>query len=66
MNIAAETAAIRAQWSERTRRLRGGNSTTSWSVPTISTAALAGAARERVEDEQEEFQMPEIQRAPRK
>lgn len=63
MNIAAETARIRSQWSDATRRRRAVTSIPRWHVPTISTAALVGAARERIEDEQAEFQMPEVQHA---
>ena len=66
VNIAAETARIRAQWSESTRRRRAVSSISCWHVPTISTAALVCAARERIEDEQEEFQMPEPQRGSRR
>lgn len=65
MNIKAETAAIRAQWSDATRRRRAGNSTPRWRPPTITTGALFDAARERIEDEQQEFQMPEVQHATR-
>jgi len=66
VNIQAETAAIQVQWSNQTRRHRAGASIPRWHVPTISTTALVDAARERIEDEQEEFQMPEVQYAPRK
>jgi len=66
VNIAAETAAIRAQWSDKTRRRRAGTSIPHWRPPTISTAALVGAAREAAEDEQEQFQMPEVQYADRR
>jgi hypothetical protein len=59
VNIAAETAAIRAQWSDETRRRRAVSSIPRWHIPTISTAALVGAAREMLDDEQEQFQMPE-------
>jgi hypothetical protein len=66
VNIAAETAAIRAQWSNATRRRRAGTSILRWQVPTISTGTLLDAARERIEDEQQEFQMPEAQHATRR
>jgi hypothetical protein len=63
VNIKAKTAAIRAKWSDATRRRRAGTSIPRWTAPTISTGTLLDAARERIEDEQQEFQMPEVQHA---
>jgi hypothetical protein len=65
VNIAKETARIRARWSDATRRRRAGTSIPHWTAPTISTGTLLDAARERIEDEQQEFQMPEVERRSR-
>ena len=59
VNIAAETALIRAGWSESQHRRRAGMSIPRWSPPTISATTLIDAAREAVQDDQEQFQMPE-------